>query len=112
MRARSAIASSAGSTCGAVRTNPATSPAAAPINVSVILLVAAVLLPTERMSIALIGTSRTASRSRSAYPTASPSAIVSPRLHHVNPTHLDSSSAIRTPVTTPTTLRTALNSVW
>lgn len=108
VRARSAIASSAGSTCGAVRTNPAISPAAVPINVSVILLVAAALLPTDRMSIALIGTSRTASRSRSAYPTASPSVIVSPRLHHVNPIHLDSPSAIRTPVTTAATLRTAL----
>jgi hypothetical protein len=43
----------------------------------VTLLVAAALLPTDRMSIALIGTSRTASRSRSAYPTASPSVIVS-----------------------------------
>ena len=38
--------------------------------------------------------------------------IVSPRLHHVNPIHLDSPSAIRTPVTTAATLRTALNSVW
>jgi hypothetical protein len=94
-----------------VRTNPAISPAAVPINVSVILLVAAALLPTDRMSIALIGTSRTASRSRS-YPTASPSVIVSPRLHHVNPIHLDSPTAIRTPVTTAATLRTALNSVW
>ena len=65
VRVRSATASSAGSTCGAVRTNPAISPATAPINVSVILLVAAALLPTDRMSVALIGTSRTASRSRS-----------------------------------------------
>jgi ADP-ribosylglycohydrolase len=53
-----------------------------------------------------------ASRSRSACPTASPSVIVSPRLHHVNPIHLNSPSAIRTPVTTAATLRTALNSVW
>ena len=48
-----------------MRTNPAISPATVPINVSVILLVAAALLPTDRMSVALIGTSRTASRSRS-----------------------------------------------
>jgi hypothetical protein len=53
------MASSAGCTRGEVRTNPATSPAAVPTKVSTIRPVAADLVPTDRMSIALIGTSRT-----------------------------------------------------
>jgi hypothetical protein len=42
---------------------------------------------------------------------ASPIAIVSPRLHQVNPTHADSPSASRTPATTLVTRRAALRRV-
>ena len=49
------MASSAGCTRGEVRTNPATSPAAVPMKVSTIRPVAADLVPTDMMSIALIG---------------------------------------------------------
>ena len=106
------MASSAGCIRGEVRTNPATSPAAVPMKVSTTRSVAADLVPTDMMSIALMGTSRTSSRRCSAYPTVSPSVIAIPRLHQVNPTHADSPSASRTPATTLATLRAALRSVW
>ena len=48
------MASSAGCTRGEVRTNPATSPAAVPMKVSTIRPVAADLVPTDMMSIALM----------------------------------------------------------
>ena len=106
------MASSAGCTRGEVRTNPATSPAAVPMKVSTIRPLAADLVPTDMMSIALMGTSRTSSCRCIAYPTVSPSAMAIPRLHQVNPTHADSPSASRTPATTLATLRTAVRSVW
>lgn len=105
------MASSAVCTCGDVRTNPATRPAAVPTPVSTTRLTAAALVPTDRMSIALMGTSRTFSPRRSANPAASAIATVIPRLHHVNPTHADSATASRTPTTTLATLVMAFRSV-
>ncbi len=75
--------------------------------------VAAALVPaSDRMSIALMGTSRMLSPRWSAYPTASATTIVIPRLHQVNPTHADRLTASSTPTTTAATRRTALLSVW
>jgi hypothetical protein len=63
VRQRSRMASAAGCTRGGARTNPA----AAPMSVSMIRPVAAVFAAvTDRMSIALMGTSRMASPRRSA----------------------------------------------
>ena len=67
---------------------------------------------TERISIALIGTSSTASPRCSAYPIVSAIPTVSPRLHQVKPTRADSPTASSTPASTAPTRRTALNSVW
>jgi len=79
------MASSAGCSRGLVKTNPAIRPAAVPMAVSAIRPTAAARVALERMNIALTGTSRTASPRCRAEPTASPAAIVRPRLHHVNP---------------------------
>ena len=106
------MASSAGCTCGDVNTNPATRPAAVPMNVSTIRPVAAALVSPDRMSIALMGTSRVLSPRCSAYPIASATAIVIPRLHHVNPTSAARPTASRTPATTAATRLIALRSVW
>jgi hypothetical protein len=67
---------------------------------------------TDRMSIALMGTSSTVSPRCIAYPTASAIAIVSPRLHQLKPSQADKPSASRTPVTTAITRVIALRIVW
>ena len=59
-----------------------------------------------------MGTSRMLLPRCSAYPMASPTAIVIPRLHQVNPTSAARPTASRTPATTAATRLTALRSVW
>ena len=85
-RVRSPIASLAGCTRSGAKISPAASPAAAPTSVSVIRLVAAACESTEKISIALIGTSRVSSRRRSIRPSASVPAMSRPRTHQLNGT--------------------------
>ena len=82
------------------------------MNVSTTRPVAAGLVPTDdRMSIALIGTSRMWSPRCSMFPTASARTITIPSVHQVNPTSADRATATRTPATTLPTRRRALRSV-
>ena len=99
-RLKSPIASSAGCVRTGESSRPAASPAAAPASVSITRPVAAALVSKDRISIALIGTSRMWSPSLSLEPMASAAATVRPRLHHVNPTAAESPSATSTPATT------------
>ena len=85
-RLRSPIASLAGCTRSGASTKPAASPAAAPTRVSVIRLVAAACESVEKISMALIGTSRISSRSLSTMPRASVAAVSRPSTHQLNGT--------------------------
>jgi hypothetical protein len=67
---------------------------------------------TDRMSIALMGTSRMASPRRSAWPMNSATTMVIPRLHQVKPTNADKPTASSTPATAAATRCTALRSFW
>ncbi len=106
------MASSAGCTRNGVKTRPPSMPAAVPASVSTMRPVAAALPPSDRMSMALIGTSRMWSPRRSTYPTARLAGTRIARLHQVNPATADSATATTTPATTLTTGWTALRSVW
>ncbi len=85
-RLSSPTASLAGCTRTGANTRPAASPAAAPTSVSVIRVLAAACEPTEKISMALIGTSRISSRSRSTMPSASVPATSRPSTHQLNGT--------------------------
>ena len=112
VRQRSPMASAAGWTRGGARTNPAASPAAAPMSVSMIRPVAAVFAPvTDRMSIALMGTSRMA--------IAQAQRVADGQRDHDRDSqappgeadHADKPTASSTPATTAATRCTALRSV-
>ena len=85
-RLRSPTASLAGCTRSGASTRPAASPAAAPTSVSVMRPVAAVCESTEKISIALIGTSRISSRRRSTMPSTRVPAMSRPSTHQLNGT--------------------------
>ena len=85
-RLSSPTASLAGCTRSGAKTRLAPSPAAAPTSVSVIRPVAAACESTEKISIALIGTSRMASRKRSTMPSASVAAMSRPSTDQLNGT--------------------------
>jgi len=85
-RLRSPTASLAGCTRIGANSRPAASPAAAPTSVSVMRLVAAVWELVEKISMALIGTSRISSRRRSTMPSASVPAMSRPSTHQLNGT--------------------------
>ena len=107
------MASSAGCSRTGANSRPPIRPAPAPMSVSTTRSLAAVLLPTaDRISMALIGTSRMSSPSRRMSPTASATAIRMPRLHQVKPTMTDRPTASRTPASTLSTRWPALRRVW
>jgi len=111
-RLSSPTASLAGCNRSGAKTRPAASPAAAPMSVSVMRLVAAACESTEKISIALIGTSRMSSRSRRTRPSTSAPAMSRPSTHQLNGTYADTATAASTPAVTPTTRWTALRIVW
>ncbi len=75
-------------------------------------LVAAACESTEKISMALIGTSRISSRSRSAMPSVSVPAMSRPSTHQLNGTYAATATAASTPAVTPTTRWIALRIVW
>ncbi len=85
-RVRSPTASLADWTRIGANSSPAASPAPAPISVSAIRLVAAAWESMEKISIALIGTSRSSEPRRSTIPSASVAAVSSPSTHQLNGT--------------------------
>jgi hypothetical protein len=74
---------------------------------------AAVCVPTdEKISIALIGTSRTSSPSRSTRPMMRAPAMTRASCHQEKPMNSATPTATSTPTVTLSTLRIALRMVW